>query len=44
MPLREMPAFVFTHKHVLRAVICALLSMALLIVQLVLMKNKYYFP
>ena len=40
MPLKEMPAFVFSHKHILRAVICALLSCALLIVQLVLMKSS----
>ena len=40
MPLREMPAFVFSHKHVLRAVICALLSCFLLIAELILMKSS----
>ena len=42
MPLREMPAFVFSHKHILRAVICALLSCALLVVQLVLMRHTLF--
>ena len=40
MPIREMPAFVFSHKHVLRAVICALLSCFFLIAELFLMKSS----
>ena len=39
MPIREMPAFVFSHKNVLRAVICALLSCFFLLVQLILMRK-----
>ena len=40
MPIREMPAFVFSHKHVRNAVICALLASLMLIVQLILMKSN----
>ena len=39
MPLKDMPAFIFSHKNVLRAVICALVSCFLLIAQLVLMRK-----
>ena len=39
MPLREMPAFVFSHKNVLRAVICALAALFLLVLQFVFMKR-----
>ena len=39
MPLREMPAFVFSHKEVLRAVICSLCSCFFLICQLILMQH-----
>jgi hypothetical protein len=39
MPLREMPAFVFSHKNVLRAVICALLALFMLVLQFVFMKR-----
>ena len=39
MPIKEMPAFVFSHKNVLRAVICALLSCFFLLLQLGLMKK-----
>ena len=42
MPLREMPSFVFSHKEVLRAVICSLVSCAMLIVQLVLMQHTLF--
>ena len=40
MPIREMPAFVFSHKHVRNAVIYALASSFMLIVQLILMKSN----
>ncbi len=39
MPLREMPAFVFSHKNVLRAIICALAAFALLVLQFCFMKR-----
>ena len=39
LPLQEMPAFVFSHKQVLQAVICSLVSCALLVVQLILMQR-----
>ena len=39
MPLREMPAFVFSHKNVLRAIICALSALFLLVLQLIFMKH-----
>ena len=39
MPIREMPAFVFKHKNVLRAVICALAALFLLVLQFVFMKR-----
>lgn len=39
MPIREMPAFVFSHKNVLRAVICALVSCFFLTLQFVFMKR-----
>ncbi|MBQ6066021.1 MAG: hypothetical protein IJK89_04290 [Clostridia bacterium] len=40
MPIREMPAFVFSHKHVRNAVIYALLASLALIVQGILMKSN----
>ena len=40
MPIREMPAFVFSHKHVRNAVIYALLASLALVVQGVLMKSN----
>ncbi len=40
MPIREMPAFVFSHKHVRNAVIYALAASLMLVVQLVLMKSN----
>ena len=40
MRIREMPAFVFSHKHVRNAVICALLASFMLIAQLILMKSN----
>ncbi len=39
MPLREMPGFVFSHKNVLRAIICALAAFMFLILQFVFMKR-----
>lgn len=39
MPLREMPAFVFSHKNVLRAIICALTALFLLVFQFAFMKR-----
>ena len=39
MPLREMPAFVFSHKNVLRAVICALAALFMLLLQFIFMKR-----
>ena len=39
MPLREMPAFVFSHKNVFRAVVCALASCFFLFLQLILMQH-----
>ena len=39
MQIREMPAFVFAHKHVRNAVICALAASFMLILQLILMKS-----
>lgn len=39
MKIREMPAFVFAHKHVRNAVICALLASFSLVAQLILMKS-----
>ena len=40
MKISEMPAFVFSHKHVRNAVICALLASLMLVVQLILMKSN----
>lgn len=40
MPIHEMPAFVFSHKNVLRAVISALTAMFFLTLQLVFMKRS----
>ena len=40
MPIREMPAFVFSHKHVRNAVIYALAASFMLIVQLILMQRN----
>ena len=40
MPLREMPGFVFSHKNVLRAIICALSALLLLVLQLAFMKRN----
>jgi len=40
MPIREMPAFVFSHKNVLRAVISALAAMFFLTLQFVFMKRS----
>ena len=40
MPIREMPAFVFSHKHVRNAVIYALAASFMLIVQMILMKSN----
>ena len=40
MPLREMPAFVFSHKNVLHAVICSLMSCFFLLLQLILMQHN----
>ena len=40
MPIREMPAFVFSHKHVRNAVIYALLASFALVAQGVLMKSN----
>ncbi|MBQ6420425.1 MAG: hypothetical protein IJK02_05055 [Clostridia bacterium] len=40
MPIKEMPAFVFSHKNVLRAVIYSLIAMAMLLVQFILMKRN----
>ena len=39
MQIREMPAFVFAHKHVRNAVICALAASLMLVVQFMLMKS-----
>ena len=39
MPLREMPGFVFSHKNVLNAIICALAAFFLLILQSVFMEH-----
>ncbi len=39
MPIREMPGFVFSHKNVLRAIICALSALFLLVLQSVFMKR-----
>ena len=39
MPLREMPGFVFSHKNVLRAIICALSAFFLLVLQFAFMKR-----
>lgn len=39
MKISEMPAFVFSHKHVRNAVLCALAASMMLVVQLVLMKS-----
>ncbi|MCH5198971.1 MAG: hypothetical protein J1E34_08705 [Oscillospiraceae bacterium] len=40
MPIREMPAFVFSHKNVLRTVICALVAMFFLTMQFIFMKRS----
>ena len=40
MRISEMPSFVFAHKHVRNAVICALASSLMLVVQLILMKSN----
>ena len=40
MKISEMPAFVFAHQHVRNAVICALASSLMLVVQLILMKSN----
>lgn len=40
MKISEMPAFVFAHKHVRNAVICALASSLMLVIQLILMKSN----
>ena len=40
MKISEMPSFVFAHKHVRNAVICALASSLMLVVQLILMKSN----
>ena len=40
MPIREMPAFVFSHKHVRNAVFYALAASLMLVVQLILMKSN----
>ena len=40
MPLREMPGFVFSHKNVLRAVLCAITAFLLLILQFVFMRKQ----
>ena len=40
MRIREMPAFVFSHKHVRNAVIYAMAASVMLVVQLVLMKSN----
>ena len=40
MPIRDMPAFVFSHKHVRNAVICALAASVMLVVQMILMKSN----
>lgn len=40
MPIREMPAFVFSHKNVLRAVLCALSALFLLLLQFIFMKRS----
>ena len=39
MPIKEMPAFVFSHKHVRNAVYCALAASFALVAQLILMKS-----
>lgn len=39
MPIKEMPAFVFSHRHVRNAVYCALAASFALVAQLILMKN-----
>ena len=40
MTIREMPAFVFAHKHIRNAIICALLASFALVVQMILMKSN----
>lgn len=40
MKISEMPAFVFAHKHVRNAVLCALASSLMLVIQLILMKSN----
>ena len=40
MPLREMPGFVFSHKNVLRAVLCAITAFLLLILQFIFMRKQ----
>ena len=39
MPIKEMPAFVFSHRHVRNAVYCALAASFALVAQLILMKS-----
>lgn len=39
MPLKEMPGFIVSHKNVLNAVICSLITGFFLILQLILMKR-----
>ena len=39
MKIQEMPAFVFSHRHVRNAVLCAIAASLMLVVQLVLMKS-----
>ena len=39
MPLKEMPGFIFSHKNVMNAVICSLITCFFLILQLILMKR-----